>query len=82
MVLVTARYLLHFKDIFMCVSVFPACMYVHLVYTGASGGQMKVLDPGELQSQMSVRSLIGLLGPLQDQQVPLIPGPSLQLPYC
>lgn len=34
-VLVTACYLLRFKDIyfsFMCVSVFPACMHVHLMY--------------------------------------------------
>lgn len=32
----------------------PECVYVHHTYTGAYGGEKKVLDPLRLKSQMVV----------------------------
>lgn len=71
----------------MCVSALPACTPVlylraHPCVPGVLGGQKRVPGPLELKLQVAVRCRVGAgnlnSGHLQDQQVLLVPEPSLQ----
>lgn len=73
------RVVFTFLDLFMCLSILSACMYVHLVCAGR--GQKKAVSPLEWSSGMVRSHAYGCWksnpGPLQEQQVLVTVKPSL-----